>query len=95
MYLKQVNNTSGFSILMAIGTIAVLMILVTSLALTYMRETKLSRYSYNDVLTQAASEGTFEYAMLKVGNHRSGFEDSTMSGDLDGNLLGLSQKISK
>ena len=46
-------------------------------------------------MIQAASEWVFEYAMLKVGNHRSGFEDSTMSGDLDGNLLDLSKKISK
>ncbi len=80
----------GFSILMAIGTIGVLLILVTSLAISYIRESRLSRYSYDDVITSAAAEGEFEYAMLKVRNHRDGFQDATFTGEPDSHLLDLS-----
>jgi hypothetical protein len=41
---------------MAIGTIGVLLIIVSSLAITYMRESKLSRFSYNEVLVSTAAE---------------------------------------
>ena len=75
---------------MAIGTIGVLLILVTSLAISYIRESRLSRYSYDEVIASTAAEGEFEYAMLKVRNHRDGFQDATYSGELDGNILDLS-----
>lgn len=75
---------------MAIGTTWVLLILVTSLAISYIRESRLSRYSYDEVIASTAAEGEFEYAMLKVRNHRDGFQDTTFSGELDGNLLDLS-----
>lgn len=81
------KNTSGFSILMAIGTIGLLLIIVTSLAITYVRESKLSRYSYNEVLVSTAAEWEFEYGMLKVRNHTDWFQDATFSGELDGNIL--------
>ena len=75
---------------MAIGTIGVLLILVTSLAISYIRESRLSRFSYDEVITSSAAEGEFEYGMLKTRNHRDGFQDSTFSGELDGNILDLS-----
>jgi hypothetical protein len=75
---------------MAIGTIWVLLILVTSLAISYIRESRLSRYSYDEVIASSAAEGEFEYAMMKVRNHRDGFQDATFSGELDGNILDLS-----
>ena len=83
------KNTSGFSILMAIGTIGLLLIIVTSLAITYMRESKLSRFSYNEVLVSTAAEWAFEYGMLKVRNHKDWFQDGTFSGEIDGNILDL------
>ncbi len=83
-------NSSGFSILIAIGTIWVLLILVTSLAISYIRESRLSRYSYDEIIVSAAAEWQFEYAMLKIKNHRDGFQDTTFSGELDGNILNLS-----
>lgn len=86
----KITNSSGFSILMAIGTIGVLLILVTSLAISYIRESRLSRYSYDDVIASTAAEGEFEYAMLKTRNHKDGFQDATFSGELDGNILDLS-----
>ena len=75
---------------MAIGTIGVLLVLVTSLAISYIRESRLSRYSYDEVIASAAAEGQFEYAMLKVRNHRDGFQDRVSSSESDGRMLDLS-----
>lgn len=80
---------------MALGTIGVLLILVTGLATTYIRELKLSRTTYDEVIAEASAEGMFEYAMLKVRNHREGFADSVTSDDLDGKMLTLSTDRSK
>lgn len=77
----------GFSTLMAIGTIATLLIIVVGLASTYIREMQLSRTSYDEVLAYANAEGMFEYAMLKVRNHREGFADSVENSQLDGQIL--------
>ncbi|MFZ2256461.1 MAG: hypothetical protein WAW59_06690 [Patescibacteria group bacterium] len=57
------------------------------LASTYIREMKLSRTSYDEVLAYANAEGMFEYAMLKVRNHREGFADSVENTELDGKIL--------
>lgn len=91
----RTTNTSWFSILMAIGTIWVLLIIVSSLAITYIRESKLSRFSYNEVLVGAAAEWAFEYGMLKVSNHRDWFEDIVSPIEPDGQLLDLSTPRSK
>lgn len=85
-YLIQ-HQRKGFSTLMAIGTIAVLLIIVVGLAATYIREMRLARTSYDEVLAYANAEGMFEYAMLKVRNHREGFADSVENSELDGKIL--------
>lgn len=72
---------------MVLWTIGVLLILVMGLASTYIREMKLSRTSYDEVLAYANAEGMFEYAMLKVRNHREGFADSVENTELDGKIL--------
>jgi len=72
---------------MVLGTIGVLLILVVGLASTYIREMKLSRTSYDEVLAYANAEGMFEYAMLKVRNHREGFADSVSRSEIDGDIL--------
>lgn len=82
-----IHQTKGFSTLMVLGTIGVLLILVVWLTSTYIREMKLSRTSYDEVLAYANAEGMFEYAMLKVRNHREGFADSVSKDEADGNIL--------
>jgi hypothetical protein len=72
---------------MALGTIGILLIIVTGLATTYIREMRLSRTSYDEVLAYANAEGMFEYAMLKVRNHREGFSDSVTHTELDSKML--------
>lgn len=84
--MKKNNRHQGFSVLMAMGIITILMIMVTGVAMTYLREFRLSRFSYDEVIASAAAEGAFEYAMLKIRNHESGFEDSAKSdsyGDME------------
>lgn len=88
-------NTSGFSLLVAIGTIAVLLVIVSSLAVLYIRETKLSRYLYDDLIASSNAEGMYEYAMLKIRNHRDGFEDSVSKSEPDGALLAPSLQRSQ
>ena len=83
------NNRKWFSILIAIWTIGVLLIIVVWLASVYLREMKLSRTSYDDIVASAGAEWAFEYWMLKVQNHREGFADSMNSDDLDGKMLTL------
>ncbi len=93
--MQKTLNSSGFSILMAIWTIAVLLLLVTSLALTYIREYKITRFSYNDVLSSTNAEGVFEYGMLKAKNHKDGFQDTVTNLEPDGGILDLGTPRSK
>lgn len=80
-------SRKGFSILIALGTIGVLLIIMTSLASIYINELKLSRFQYNDIISYAQADGAFEYAMLKVKNHREGFQDTMRNIDPDGKIF--------
>lgn len=77
-------NHRGFSILIVVSTIGILLIIVIGLSTTYLRELRLSRASYDDVLSYSAAEWMFEYGMLKIRNHREGFEDSVSETTIDG-----------
>lgn len=68
---------------MALGIIAILMIVVTGLAAMYSREFKLSRLSYDEIIANISAEWAFEYAMLKVKNHEDWFQDEMTSNDMD------------
>ncbi len=81
------TSRRGFSILVALGTIGILLIIVTGLATVYSNEMKLSRMQYDNILAYAGSEGAFEYAMLKARNHREGFADEMTSTDIEASLL--------
>ena len=89
-----------FSVLMALGITTVLMIMVTGLSMIYVREMKISRLSYDEILTQSAAEWMFEYGMLKIKNHADGFADEVIAGsgenaDFDGKMFALSTPRSK
>ena len=55
-FLSQPHSQKGFSTLMALGTISVLLIMVTGLATTYTRELKLSRSVYDEIIASAGAE---------------------------------------
>lgn len=80
-------SRKGFSILIALGTIGVLLIIVMGIASVYQREIRLSRITYDDILTDARAEWAFEYAMLKVRNHREWFEDTMIENDIDSEIF--------
>lgn len=82
---------------MALGITAILMIVVTGLSVMYMREFKLSRLSYDEVLSSGSSEGMFEYGMLKIRNHADGFEDTVDSSvqDLDTEMFKMTMPRSE
>lgn len=90
--MRRLWSHKWFSILMALGITAILMIAVTSLATIYIKEYKISRLSYDEVLSEWVVEWMFEYGMLKIRNHADGFADevSSFSGDLDANMFKLS-----
>ncbi len=81
------SSRKGFSILVALGTTWVLLVIVLGIASVYLSEMKLSRLHYDNILTYAQAEWSFEYAMLKIANHREGFSDSVINTDLDGKML--------
>lgn len=54
--MKKFLQHRGFSVLMAIGIIAILMIVVSGLATLYMKEFKISRLSYDEVTAYASAE---------------------------------------
>lgn len=87
MISPALSSQKGFSILIALWTIGVLLIIMTSLASIYINELKLSRFQYNDIISYAQADGAFEYAMLKVKNHREGFQDSMKNTDPDGKMF--------
>lgn len=71
----KLKNNNGFSILMALGMTAFLMLVVTGIALLYIREMRISRLGYDEIVSYANAQGAFEYAMLKIRNHPDGFQD--------------------
>lgn len=90
MSITPRNSQSWFSILVALWTIGVLLIIVVGLASVYIREMKLSRMTYNEIIAWFGAEGMFEYGMLKVRNHREWFSDMVTSTDIDASIMKLS-----
>lgn len=95
MRMHTVKNTSWFSTLMALGTIGILLIIITGLATIYITEMKLSRASYDEIIAYENAEWVFEYGMLKVRNHREWFQDSLIPTDIDARMFDLSSSRSK
>ena len=56
MHHSLLASRKGFSILVALGTIGVLLIIVIGIASVYQREITLSRMTYEDILTDARAE---------------------------------------
>ncbi len=70
------SSRRGFSILMALWSTGVLLIIVIGMASVFLSEMRLSRLQYDSILSATQAEWVFEYAMLKVKNHRDGFSDT-------------------
>ncbi len=75
MLSSSLTSHRGFSVLMALGSTGVLLIIVIGIASVFISEMRLSRLQYDSILSSTQAEWAFEYAMLKVKNHRDGFAD--------------------
>ncbi len=73
------TSRSGFSILLALGSTGILLVIVVGMASVFLSEMRLSRLQYDSILSSTQAEWAFEYAMLKVANHRDGFQDTMLS----------------
>lgn len=69
---------------MALGMTTFLLFVVTGIAMLYIREMRISRLGYDEIVASQISQGAFEYAMLKVKNHPDGFADAVSNDDADG-----------
>lgn len=77
----------GFSIIMALGSIGVLMIIVVGMASVFLIDMRLSRLQYDAILSSTQAEGAFEYAMLKIRNHANGFADEMRPSSPDAQIF--------
>ena len=80
-------SRKGFSILVALGVTGFLLVLVLWLVTLFLREMQITRAVYDGVVTYAWAEGAFEYAMLKVKNHREWFSDAVTKDDPEYRML--------
>lgn len=72
------------------------MIIVVGMASVFLSEMRLSRLQYDSILSSTQAEGVFEYAMLKIKNHRDGFADTMTSTSPDALLFsGASARTDK
>ncbi len=69
------TNRRGFSTVIAILLTAFLVILSAGVLFLFVAESRISRSLFDGFSAYAGAEGAMEYALLKVKNHREGFED--------------------
>lgn len=100
MRQNLINNKSGFSVIVAILITAFLTVLSSGILILVLQENNNSSIVYNTISTYAWAEWALEYALLKVKNHRDGFQDKIVSStwsdaDRDSKLISLSWSASK
>lgn len=83
----SLTSKKGFSIIVALATTGILLVIVAGIATLALGEMRLTRLLYDDILTENRAEWAFEYAMLKVKNHREGFADTMSAEDIDAVLF--------
>lgn len=59
------------------------MIIMVGVVQVFITEQKTSRLYYDSIVATAQADGAFEYALLKIANHRDGFQDSLRESDPD------------
>ena len=87
MISPLISSRRGFSILMALGATGVLLIIVIGMVSVFLTDMRLSRLQYDSILSSTQAEWAFEYAMLKVKNHRDGFADAMTTTSPDARIF--------
>ena len=72
---------------MALWATGVLLIIVIGMVSVFLTDMRLSRLQYDSILSSTQAEWAFEYAMLKVRNHRDGFADAMTTTSPDARIF--------
>ncbi|MDD2515885.1 MAG: hypothetical protein PHF46_03215 [Candidatus Gracilibacteria bacterium] len=81
------QNNKGFSSVIAIIMTAILLLITVGILDLYVSEGKINKIVFSSISSYAGAEGALEYALLKIKNHREGFEDKITKEDYDSKLL--------
>ena len=81
------RHKSGFSSVLAILLTAFLVALSAGILFLFVAESRISRSLVDGFSAYAGAEGAMEYALLKVKNHREGFQDAMRRSSDDGMLF--------
>lgn len=81
------TNRRGFSSVIAILLTAFLVVLSAGVLFLFVAESRISRSLFDGFSAYAGAEGAMEYALLKVKNHREGFEDVMKRSSDDGKVF--------
>jgi len=74
--------------ILAITVVAFLVVVATGIFDLYLREYKTNTSYLRGVANHIGAEGTLEYALLKIKNHREGFQDAIPENTIaENNLL--------
>lgn len=81
------RSQSGFSTILAILLTGFLIVLSAGVLFLFLSESKINRTLFTSTAAYHAAEGSMEYALLKIKNHREGFSDSIDFGTDDAKIL--------
>jgi len=88
------SNRAGFSTIIAMLMTAFLTILAAGILNLFLTENRINHFLSDGIATYMGAEGSLEYALLKIGNHREGFSDAITPADAESNILGIGNKLS-
>lgn len=86
------RSRSGFSSVLAILLTAFLVALSAGILFLFVAESRISRSLVDGFSAYAGAEGAMEYALLKVKNHREGFQDAMRRSSSDGMLFAAADR---
>lgn len=73
---KALRSQAGFSTILALLLTGFLLTLSAGVLFLFLSESRTNQALFNGIGAYYAADGASEYALLKIKNHREGFEDS-------------------
>ncbi len=74
--MSHFRNSGGFATILAVLLMAFLVIIGSGILFLFMAEHRTNRSLFDGLSAFAAAEAGTEYALLKIRNHREGFQDA-------------------
>lgn len=81
------TDRRGFSSVLAILLTAFLVVLSSGVLFLFVAESRISRSLFDGFSAYAGAEASMEYALLKIKNHREGFEDALRRNSPEGRVF--------